>query len=61
MEEKLNKIIREYKECDSHKNLCIGCSAYEHIPLMKTTWCEFLMEHGRNVIEAITDCMEKIL
>lgn len=60
MEEKLLRILDGYEHCNYGK-LCTECDASERIPFTKTSYCEFLRQHGKNVIETITDKMEKLL
>lgn len=63
MEDSLKKIIEAYRECDKGHclRLCTECMANARIGWTKTSYCEFLREHGKQAINDITIVMESVL
>lgn len=63
MESSLKKIIEAYRECDKGKNLriCAECMANARIGWTKTSYCEFLREHGKQAMDEIITVMENVL
>lgn len=63
MEDVLKKIIESYRKCDKGEGikLCTECMANARIGFTKTSYCEFLREHGKQAIDDITVVMESVL
>ncbi|MBR2500092.1 MAG: hypothetical protein IKB60_03330 [Clostridia bacterium] len=63
MEDTLKKIIEQYRECDKCRGirLCVECMANAKIGWTKTSYCDFLREHGKQAMDDIITVMENVL
>lgn len=63
MEDTLKMIIEAYRKCDKGQSLrlCTECMANAKIGWTKTSYCEFLREHGKQAMDDINTVMESVL
>lgn len=63
MEDTLKMIISDFRKCDRENRLklCTECMANARIGWTKTSYCEFLREHGRQAKDDIIEVMESVL